>query len=330
MNTNNQIKTNFDSRVIITFMLVFIFSCVLLAFKKSNEVDCSIFDFTINSDHYVVDDLITFTQDSEKAYSYRWYFGDGTAISYKSKVVHSFTKPGSYKIKLLVNETCEIEKTINVLPKPIEVVKEKLIIDFEAPSRATKGEIVAFNDNTIGAESWEWTFGETNKIDSKLKNPKYTFKTIGVKTISLVINGDKSNGVSRDIVVVANAEKPNKNTITNTKKPKPTTKDVNMDTVTKVTNEEKPLPVIVKAINEAELENLLYAISDNKISLINFKNQFCEDNAPRVKVNSESKFMTLDQFYKLIKNKGIKVKGVKIYKEKDKCIETIYVNFRYK
>ncbi|WP_445456821.1 PKD domain-containing protein [Flavobacterium sp. HNIBRBA15423] len=323
MNANNQIKTHFDNKVIITFMLVFILSCGLLAFKKSNEMDCSVFDFKTDTTFYMVDDLITFTEDSEKSYSWRWYFGDGTDISYKSKVVHSFSKPGSYKIKLLVNKTCEVEKTIKVMPKPVVEVKEQLLVDFDSPVRVTQGDVVQFTDKTEGAEIWEWKFGESSKIDSREKNPKYKFSTLGVKTVSLVVNGDKKNRVLRDIVVVAKAIK------TNNRKPD-RNKVISVDTIPKVFSVPETTPIVIKTINETELEKLLYSVSDNKISLINFKNQFCLDNAPKVRVNSDSRYMTLDQFYKSIKNKGIKVREVKIYKEKDKCIETIYVNFKYK
>ncbi|WP_130736767.1 PKD domain-containing protein [Flavobacterium sp. J27] len=323
MNANNQIKTHFDNKVIITFILVFILSCGLLAFKKSNEIDCSVFDFNTDTKHYMVDNVITFSETSGKAYSWRWYFGDGSDISYKSKELHSFNKPGTYKVKLLINETCEIEKTIKVLPKPVVEVKEALLVNFEAPDRVEQGEIVEFVDHTEGAETWEWKFGENSKVDSKDKNPRYKFSTIGVKTVSLIINGDKKNRAFKDIVVVAKTGKPK------TKKTS-TVKSIPLDTLPKVVIEEKALVVAVKSISEDELERLLYSVSDNKISLINFKNQFCLDNAPKVRVNSDSRFMTLEQFYKSIKNKGIKIRQVKIYKDKDQCIETIYVSFKYK
>ncbi|VXC27692.1 conserved hypothetical protein [Flavobacterium sp. 9AF] len=323
MNANNQIKTHFDNKVIITFIIVFILSCGLLAFKKSNEVDCSVFDYDTDIKQYMVGDVITFSETSGKAYSWRWYFGDGSDISYKSKELHSFSKAGNFKVKLLVNGTCEIEKTIKVIPKPVIESKEPVVVDFESPIRVIQGELVQFEDKTVGAETWEWKFGESNHVDSKLKNPKYKFNSIGVKTISLVVNGDKKNRVLRDIIVMAKSEK-------NTLKKVKVAKVVAKDTITNVVVEEKPQPIIVKSISEAELEKLLYSVSDNKISLINFRNQFCEGNVPKFKVNTDSRFMTLDQFYKSIKNKGIKIREVKINKDNDQCIESIYVNFKYK
>lgn len=320
MNTKNQIKTHFDSKVIIFFMITFILSCGLLAFKKANEVDCDEVYFKTDETIYYENELITFQDDSEKAFSWRWYFGDGTDISYKSKVGHAFTKPGKYKVKLLVNETCEVEKTILVLPKPVEVVKEKLVVNFEAPIRVNQGEAVQFLDKTVGAEAWDWKFGETGKTDSKLKNPKYTYKTIGVKTITLVIDNDSKNIMFKDIVVMSKV-KGNKSQYT------PPVKKTT-DTI-KLPPEQPKIVVPVKTINETQLTSLIYAISEDKLSIADFKANFCDDLQPRVKLQ-DGKYCSLEQLHKSIKNKGIKIRKVTIYKEPDKCIETIFVSFKYK
>ncbi len=322
MNAKNQIKTHFDSKVIIFFMIIFILSCGLLAFKKSNEVDCDEVKFKTDETIYYENKLITFQDDSEKAFSWRWYFGDGTEISYKSKVGHVFKKQGKYKVKLLVNGTCEVEKTILVLPKPIEVVKEKLVVDFEAPIRVYQGDVVQFVDLTNNSDNWDWKFGETGKTDSKVKNPKYTYKSIGVKTVTLVVNNDSKNIMFKDIIVMSKAKGNNKPVYN-----KPTVRKP-IDTLK--TSTEKPVVVApVKTINETQLTNLIYAISEDKLSIADFKANFCEELQPRVKLQ-DGKYCSLEQLHKSIKNKGIKIRKVTIYKEPDKCIETIFVSFKYK
>lgn len=325
MNTQSQIKTHFDFKVIVFFILIFIFSCALLAFQKANEVTCEITDFKIDANEYTVGELITFSDDSKGSFSWRWYFGDGTEISYKSKIGHVFTKAGAYKVKLLVNNVCTVEKTIKISPKVL-VVKEKLEVDFEVPSRVKQGDVVQFSDKTMNSNSWEWRFGETETVDSREKNPKYTFNTIGVKTVSLVVNDDKKNIVFKDVVVVSRdikkIEKKTKRTevkkIDNLVKPFTEIEDV------------KPIPVVIKTVTESEFTELMYSISEDKISLSNFKNNFCFDSPPLIKVNSDKRYMSLDQLYKMIKSKGIKVRKVVINKEKDKCIETIHVSFKFR
>lgn len=320
MNSKNQIKTHFDSKVIIFFMITFIISCGLLAFKKANEVNCDLASFETDVNQYRVGDLITFYDNSKSSYSWRWYFGDGTDISFRSKVGHVFTKPGKFKVTLKVNETCDVEKTILVLPKSVEVIKEKLIVDFESPMRVTQGDWIQFEDKTSGSESWEWKFGESGKTDSKSKNPKYAFRTIGVKTISLVINNDTKNIMFKDIVVTSRV----KGTKTIVRKA-PERKQI--DTIKAIPEPKVIVPV--KTISETELTNMLYSISEDKLTLSDFKNNFCQASLPKIKLQ-DGKYCTLDQLYKSIRNKGIKIRKVTIYKQPDTCIETIFVSYKYK
>ena len=297
----------------------------MLAFQKANEETCEVVDFKVEASEFTVGELITFSENSSSSFSWRWYFGDGTDISYKSKIGHVFAKPGNYKVKLLVNESCEIEKSIKIAPKQVIVV-EKLAVDFNAPDRVTQGESVQFQDKTNNAETWEWRFGESGKIDSKSKNPKYTYRTIGVKTVSLVVNGDKKNIKFSDIVVVSG-------TPTKVEKKKRKIVEIKPDTLVRALPEAETtrlVPSVIKTINETEFSELMYLISEDKISLNNFKNNFCYDFPPLIKVNSDKRFMTLEQFYKSIRNKGIKVRKVTINKEKDKCIEIIHVSFKFK
>lgn len=247
-------------------MIIFILSCGLLAFKKSNAVDCDEVKFKTDETIYYENKLITFEDQSEKAFSWRWYFGDGSEISYKSKVSHVFKKPGKYTVKLLVNETCDIEKTILVLPKPIEVVKEKLVVDFEAPTRVNQGEEVQFFDRTNGADAWDWKFGETGKTDSKVKNPKYTFKSIGVKKVILVVDNDSKNIMYKDVIVMSALKV--KKTITPKNQYKP------VDSSKVYVEQPKVIATPVKTINETQLTSLLYAISEDKLSIADFKSNF--------------------------------------------------------
>ncbi|CAM3596724.1 PKD domain-containing protein [Flavobacterium gelidilacus] len=322
MNNQNQIKTHFDSNVIIFFALLFVFSCGLLAFKNSEKEECNIEDFNIEGIALEEGELLTFSDNSDNSYSWRWYFGDGSDISYKSKVVHVFKKHGIYKVKLLINNSCVIEKNIKILPKNI-VVEKKLDIDFFVPSKVYLGQKIKFSDKTENGTTWEWRFGETDVIDSKVKNPSYVYKTTGVKTVSIVVNGNKKNVKFKDVVVVMpEVKKTVRKVKTNTK----------VENVPEVIVEilETPEVEVIKAINEVELTELIYIISDGKLSYESFKNNFCADKLPLIQVNDASKYITLREFYDSVVDKKIKIKEVKINKEKNKCIVLILVYYKLK
>ena len=322
MNNQNQIKTHFDSNVIIFFALLFVFSCGLLAFKNSEKEECIIEDFNIEGITLEEGELLTFSDNSDNSYAWRWYFGDGSDISYKSKVVHVFKKHGTYKVKLLINNSCVIEKNIKILPKNI-VVEKKLDIDFFVPSKVYQGQKIKFSDKTENGTTWEWRFGETDVVDSKIKNPTYVYKTTGVKTVSIVVNGNKKNVKFKDVVVVMpEVKKTVRKVKTNTK----------VENVPEVVVEilETPEVEVIKAINEVELTELIYIISDGKLSYESFKNNFCADKLPLIQVNDAAKYITLREFYDSVVDKKIKIKEVKINKEKNKCIVLILVYYKLK
>lgn len=321
MSKQNQIKTHFDSNIIIFFALLFVFSCGLLAFKSSKKEECLVEEFKVEGVIFEVGELLTFSDNTKGSYSWRWYFGDGSDISFKSKVGHVFKKAGVYKVKLLINNSCEIEKNITIKTRK-HIVEEKLDVNFIVPNKVYQGQRNQFSDKTEKATSWEWRFGETEVIDSKLKNPTYTYKTTGVKTVSLVVNGNKKEVRFKDIVVVTPL----------VIKPKASKVKKEVIEIPETIEETKPTPKVeeIKTINEVQLTELILAISDGKLSYESFKNNFCSDQIPVVQANNSTKYITLKQFYDSIVDKGIRLKDVKINKEKNKCIVLLVVNYKLK
>ena len=324
MNNQNQIKTHFDSNVIIFFALLFVFSCGLLAFKNTEKTECLVEDFNVESIAFEEGDLVTFSENNKDSYAWRWYFGDGSDISYKSKTAHVFKKAGTYKVKLLVNNSCEIEKNITIGKKKI-IFKEKLEVNFYVPPKVFQGQKIQFADKTVNGESWEWRFGETEKIDSKLKKPFYTYKTTGVKTVSIVVNGDKKNVQFKDVVVVTpDLKKETKKVKTSKKVPNSVVPQIVVKEVEVVKDE------VVKTVSETELIELIDVVARGKLTYESFKNNFCADKLPLVQVNDDNKYISLKEFYNLVENQKIKIKEVKINKEKNKCIALILVYYKQK
>lgn len=162
MNNSTQIKTHFDLKIILFFAIIFVISCGLLAFEINIKTPCTVTEFKVDAPSYKAGELITFSDVTKSSYEWRWYFGDGTEISYRSKVGHSFSKPGKYTVKLLVNNGCSITKDITIIPSK-EVINTALLPKFYAPKVVYEGEIIKFRDSTEHAKSWEWRFGDGPK-----------------------------------------------------------------------------------------------------------------------------------------------------------------------
>jgi PKD domain len=307
MNKTSQIKTHFDSKIIGFFIIIFIFSCTLLLIKKKMLSDCDISEFKIEASSYREGALITFSDESKKSSDWQWTFGDGSKVSYLSKVSHAFDRAGSYKIKLVVNDGCTIEKTITILP--FEDKKDySLLPKFEAPSAVIKGQSVYFKDLTGHAKSWEWRFGESGgSVDATDKNPSYVFKTSGRKVVSLVVNGDVKNVKQKEIFV--------KEPVIKTSK----------EPVIVIPKKRQPIePGITLGDN---LERALIGVAQNKLSYRNFARYFCKDGMPTV-INKDGKSMSLKEFDEEIREKDIKIKKVTFQQDKDGCVTSITVNYK--
>ena len=307
MNKTSQIKTHFDSKIIGFFIIIFIFSCALLLVKKKMLSDCDITEFKVDASSYREGALITFSDESKKSFDWQWTFGDGSKVSYLSKVSHAFDKAGSYKVKLLVNNGCTIEKTITILP--FEDKKDySLLPKFQAPNTAIKGQEVYFKDLTGHAKSWEWRFGESGgSVDATVKNPSYVFKTTGRKVVSLVVNGDVKNVKQKEIFIKEPAVKAIK------------------DVVVVIPKRRGPIePGITLGDN---LERALIGVAQNKLSYKNFARYFCKDGMPSV-INKDGKTMSLKEFDEEIREKDIKIKKVTFQQDKDGCVTSINVNYK--
>lgn len=316
MNSRNQIKTHFDSNIIIFFLFFFIFSCGLLAFKSSNEEKCLVSEFTVEGDSFEEGAILIFSDSSSQSYSWKWNFGDGNDVSHKSKVVHAYKKPGVYKVKLLVNNSCNLEKSIKIIAKKKADIKPtaapvKLAVNFTVPDMVYKGEQIHFFDKTANARSWQWKFNKNDDSSSDLKNPKHTYNSIGLKTVTLIVNGDEKNALSKEINVIERKDKIKvKKTVESTPEP--------------LVIEKPVVKVEDKTITENEIGELIYIISKGKLTYDGFKNNFCKDQVPMVQINNKAP-ISLEAFYEQASTKRFKTKSIKVKKENNKCVSLILI-----
>jgi gliding motility-associated-like protein len=111
--------------------------------------------------------------------SANWNFGDG-GIASTIHASHAYLTAGTYTVKLFntyANCTDSTTKTIVVNPNPLP--------DFTAPviSKCQPPLTVNFSDNSGGASSWFWDFGDGGT--STLQNPSHTYTSYGNFTVKL-------------------------------------------------------------------------------------------------------------------------------------------------
>ena len=149
-------------------------------------------DFTYSPAHPVKGEPITFkskTKSSKGLLSRDWNFGDGAGSSGK-RVTHTFSEPGSYKVRLRANDGWDSATRT----KTVEVKCDKPKADFDFhPSNPEPGAEVHFTNNSDGKgdaiTDYEWHFG--NEQSSSKMEPVVTYEREGNFRVTLIITDDE-------------------------------------------------------------------------------------------------------------------------------------------
>ncbi len=124
-------------------------------------------------------------------WQYIWYWGDGDSTTVMQPGYHTYSQSGTYTISLVVyNEYCSDTaiQIININDGPPNS-------SFEVDS--SEGCVpltVNFTNNSTGANSYYWNFGDGSS--STEESPSHTYSTEGQYVVQLVVTGNGGNDIS--------------------------------------------------------------------------------------------------------------------------------------
>ena len=125
--------------------------------------------------------MVSFSDSSDNATSWKWRFGDGTTSIAKNPL-KIYNQPGVFDVSLEVSnskgcrDTLVVEKQI-VVPGPIT--------NFSASDSIVCGvNPIQFIDSSINATQWNWFFGDGHT--SNQQNPQHTYTTPGKYSVVLM------------------------------------------------------------------------------------------------------------------------------------------------
>ena len=142
-------------------------------------------------------DATDFTNSSSGASGYQWVFGNGTSSNNTNPSV-IYATAGNYKVELTATtsngctDVTSSTVTVNALPE----------VSFSAADICLSEDLKTIN-NTSGANSYAWTFGDGNS--STATAPSHTYTTHGVYEVMLVATSSKGcvSADSADVNVFA-------------------------------------------------------------------------------------------------------------------------------
>ena len=113
---------------------------------------------------------------------FMWDFGDGTKIISSSAIItHAYTAPGTYNVKLYLNDTTYCNSPDSVV---IQIrVAGILLAQFETPPAGCAPYTAFFDNTSLGGQQFVWDFGDgTTSTES---SPTHLYPNPGTYTIHL-------------------------------------------------------------------------------------------------------------------------------------------------
>jgi PKD repeat protein len=120
-----------------------------------------------------------FINKSLNAKSYEWDFGDSSSFSYLKNPTHMYRYSSNYVVRLIARDSssnsCADTLSLSI---PDDVCSPIAKYTFTKSNRT-----VTFNNLSVLANKWEWTFGDGNQ--SSAKNPVHTYAKHGTYYVYL-------------------------------------------------------------------------------------------------------------------------------------------------
>ncbi|RFM25599.1 PKD domain-containing protein [Deminuibacter soli] len=174
---------------VLVLALVFV---LLRSLFKTRTVEAHL----LRQEIYLNEPLV-YTDNTNGAEKWVWEFGNGDR-SLKQNGSYHFRRSGSYIVRLTIDDN--LRQQFPVIVKDTVAVTTVSNIAINGVSRATVNEQVRL-DAEGDANIFDWSFGETNRVDAHGRTAFYTYHTAGSYTVTL--KADKSSEPVFHTIIVA-------------------------------------------------------------------------------------------------------------------------------
>ncbi len=132
-----------------------------------------------------------------------WDFGDNSPISNVQNPSHTYLIAGNYNVTLTVTSsngctsTITLNNYVSVFPGPVA--------GFSAsPQPASVIEsTITFADQSSGATTWQWNFGDVGNSSSTLQNPSFTYPDTGCYVVQqIVISANQCTDTAESVICI--------------------------------------------------------------------------------------------------------------------------------
>ena len=189
----------------LNYVLLSVFSLAFISCQNDDDglQPQSQADFTASAIEVKIGEDIQFTNKSQNATAYLWSFGDGTT-SNQVAPKKSYQSSSVFLVSLV--STGSGGSTISNMEIKVTPASGFTIAD-EDNLIATIP--VQFNNTSMGANSYNWSFGAGDNATSTEENPTFTFPAAGTFTVTLTAAGaGGSNTFTKEVIIAMAPESP--------------------------------------------------------------------------------------------------------------------------
>jgi len=186
-------KTKFLNYILISFFSLAFVSCQ----KEDDTVPPqSQAEFTASATEVKIGEDIQFTNTSQNATAYLWSFGDGTTSKQVSPR-KAYQSSNVFLVSLV--STGAGGSTISNMEITVTPASGFTVADAENLIATIP---VQFNNTSLGAATYSWSFGDGNNSTSSEENPTFVYPTEGTYTVSLTASTDSGiNTYTKEVII---------------------------------------------------------------------------------------------------------------------------------
>jgi len=186
-NNGRSVNTNRQTFIFLYIVLGILLIAGLIILLKSSLFEKRVVNARILKDEIFLNENLVYSDNTANAKKWLWEFGNGDK-SARQNGSYRFNKAGDYIIRVTVDGNLQQQFPVNVKDTVATVVDT--LVTINGPTQALVNEQVRL-DAQGNARIYEWSFGETGRVDIKGPTALYTYHNPGVYIIRL--STDKSS-----------------------------------------------------------------------------------------------------------------------------------------
>jgi hypothetical protein len=200
-NSGRPVNTNRQNYIFLYIVVSILLLAGLIFLFKSSLFDKRTVNARILKDEININEDLVYSDNTDNAKNWVWEFGNGDK-SDKQNGTYRYKKVGAYIVRLTVDGKLQQQFPINVKDTIAQVLKDTLLT-VNGPTLGIVNEEVRLEAQGT-ARIYEWSFGETGRVDIKGPTALYTYHNPGTYFVRL--NADNGSHPVYHKILITNPD----------------------------------------------------------------------------------------------------------------------------